>query len=127
MNETDLFNFDAMYWREVNFSSPNTVAEIALIEPTSIEGKETSLVVCSLHPFVSYEVEYDIENNGGSFKKTEVKEWPFVLISDLDFYNNEENSAQERKAKIRSVPHADIQSITLKDKNGNVVLKKEKV
>ena len=127
MNETDLFNFDAMYWREVNISSPDAIAELELIDPIEIEGKEVSIVECFLLPFVSYEVEYDIEDNGGSFKKTEVKEWPFVLISDLDFYKDQSNSEQDRNAKIKSVPHADVQSITLKNKDGDVILKKEKV
>lgn len=127
MNETDLFNKDSMFWREVNFSSPNTTAELVLIEPVMIAGKMVETIVCSLFPFEAHVVEYDIENNGGSFTKNEVKAWPFVLMSDLAFYQDEENSEAEREAKVQSIEHAKVQAITLKDQAGNVVLTKEKV
>ena len=126
MNEMDLFNRDSMYWRDINFSSPNTVAELELIEPMVLEGKEQTVLTCSLLPFESHVVEYDLDN-GGSFTKNEVKAWVFVLMTNLDFYNNQENPELERKAKLMSMPHSNVKSITLKDPKGNVVLKKMKV
>jgi hypothetical protein len=126
MTENDLFNRDSMYWREVNFMSPNTIAEIELIEPMVINGEELSLVVCSLQPFEAGIVEYDMDN-GGSFTKNEVIRWPFVLIPDLEFYNNPNNSEEERNSKVISIEHSNMQSITLKDQAGNTILIKAKI
>lgn len=126
MSEMDLFNRDSMYWRDVNYSSPNAVAELELIEPMFIDGKERLVLICSLLPFEAHVVEYDLDN-GGSFTKTEVKAWVYVLITNLDFYNDQVNPELERKAKLMSMPHSNVKSITLKDQNGKVVLKKAKV
>lgn len=126
MSEMDLFNRDSMYWRDVNYSSPNAVAELELIEPMLIDGKERLVLICSLLPFEAHVVEYDLDN-GGSFTKTEVKAWIYVLITNLDFYNDQVNPELERKAKLMSMPHSNVKSITLKDQNGKVVLKKAKV
>lgn len=126
MTESDLFNKDTMYWREINFSSPNAIAELKLVEPIRIQEKELLTIICSLMPFETHKVEYDMDN-GGSFLKNEVKSWPFVLIADLDFYNDQKNSEQERKTKLMSVSHSNVQSIILKDSAGKMIAKKEKV
>ncbi len=126
MNESELFNRDAMFWREINFSSPNAIATLELIEPMTIQGEELATLVCSLQLFEAHKVEYDLDN-GGSFLKNEVKSWPFVLITDLDFYNDQGNSEEERNTKLRSVLHTNVQSITLNDQSGKLIVKKEKV
>lgn len=126
MNESDLFNKDTMYWREINYSSPDAIAELELIEPLFIQGEAYETIICSLHAFEAHKVEYDLDN-GGSFLKNEVKSWPFVRIIDLAFYNNQENPEQERQAKLLSVSHNNLRSITLKDEAGNVIVKKSKI
>lgn len=125
MDEKDLFNRDAMFWREVSFSLPDATAEVALIEPIMIAGEEVTTLVCKLFQFESHVAEYEIDN-GGSFTKNEVKAWPYVLKADFDFYNDGANSEQERNAKLMSLPHSNLQSITLKDKKGKVILVKAK-
>ena len=126
MKETDLFNKDSMYWREVNFLSPNAKAAIHLIETMNINGTETKTVECTLLPYDLHEVEYDL-GAGGSFIKNEVKAWPFVLLSDMEFYLDMDNPEDERQAKILSVLHDNVQSIQIMDKDDKVVLDKKKV
>lgn len=125
MDEKDLFNRDAMYWREVNFSLPSDKVQLDLIDSIDIDGKTIQTIECSLLPFEAHVVEYELED-GGAFTKNEVKAWPFILISDLDFYNDVNNPEDERKSKLLSMPHSNVQAITIKDKSGNVVLKKER-
>ena len=135
MTESDLFNNDTMYWREINFSLPSALAEIELIEAIDI-GSEAEIefvktINCYLLPFEAHEVEHQMPptaiGGGGSFLKNEVKAWPFVFLADLEFYMDESNTEEARKAKLKSVLHSNVQAIVLTDKNGNVVLKKEKI
>mgnify|MGYP006076913951 FL=1 len=126
MNENDFFNKDAMYWREVNATSPGMLAEIELIEELEVGGEWLSKIGCALLPFESAEVVYEMEN-GGAFKKNEVISWPYVLLNNLAFYQDESNAEEERKAKALKIDHSKIQSITLKDENGTVLLTKAKI
>ena len=130
MNETDLFNKDAMFWREVNFYLPAASAELELSTAIDIGGEDAvefvEAIICSLLPFDSHTVEYELEG-GGSFTKNEVKSWPIVLLADLDFYNDKSNAEDDRKAKIKHVPHEHLKSITIKNKKGETQLHKAKV
>ncbi|MFD1550744.1 hypothetical protein DNU06_05920 [Putridiphycobacter roseus] len=126
MNETDLFNKDAMYWREVNFLSPNAKAILTLIEPMTINGTTTNSIECTLLPYEVHSVEYDL-GAGGSFLKNEVKTWPFVLFTDIEFYLDMDNPEDERQTKVQSVLHDNVQSIQILDKDDKVVLDKKKV
>jgi hypothetical protein len=126
MNENDFFNRDAMYWREVNATSPGMQAEIELMEQLELGGKLASKINCALLPFESGEVIYEMEN-GGAFKKNEVISWPYVLLNDLAFYQDESNPQDERKAKILKVAHSSVQSITIMKEDGTVILNKAKI
>ena len=126
MTENDLFNRDAMFWREINFSSPGAIAELDLQMPVHIDGEELKTLVCSLLPFETHSVEHDL-GEGGSFLKNEVKQWPFVLLADLEYYKNEANSEADRQAKVQVVLHANVQCITLKDASGKLIVKKGKI
>ncbi|MFK8037291.1 MAG: hypothetical protein AB8B74_03290 [Crocinitomicaceae bacterium] len=130
MKESDLFNKDTMYWREVNFSLPSALAEIELSEAidvgTEVEIEFVEAINCYLLPFEAHEVEYQMEN-GGSFLKKEVKAWPFVFLADLEFYLDESNSEEARNGKLKSVLHDNVKAIIKKKKKGQVVLRKGKV
>lgn len=126
MNEKDLFNNDAMYWREVNFLSPNAKAVLHLRNPITINGQEMSAIDCTLLPYETHKVEHDL-GEGGSFLKNEVKAWPFVLWTDIDFYKDQNNPEIERQAKVQSVLHENLQSVTILDKEDAVILEKGRV
>ncbi|MFT5824171.1 MAG: hypothetical protein ACI8ZM_005437 [Crocinitomix sp.] len=126
MDENDFFNRDSMFWREVNATSPNMMAEIELFESLEIDGVHVNSITCTLLPFESADVVHEMAD-GGAFKKNEVQAWPYVKLNDLAFYKDESNTEEARKAKICSVDHANIKSITLKDDKGNVVLTKAKI
>ncbi|OIQ25838.1 MAG: hypothetical protein BM555_06610 [Crocinitomix sp. MedPE-SWsnd] len=126
MNENDLFNKDSMFWREVNATLPYGLAEIELYEAEMVRGESMTTINCNLLPFEDEKVEYEMEN-GGSFLKTEVKSWPLVLLTDLEFYSNENNSKADRDAKVLRLPHVQVKSITIKDSKGVVLCKKTKL
>lgn len=126
MDEKDLFNRDSMYWREVNASLTENTAILNLNEPFEIEGEWLSSFECVLLPYESHAVEYEMDN-GGAFKKNEVKEWPFVFLKDKVNYEDKSVSSEQRLSLQQKLPHAQIQSIQLKDKAGNVVLTKAKI
>ena len=126
MDEKELFNRDSMYWRELNFSTADALAEIVLSEPMQIDGEELSILSCKLLPFVSAEVEYEMEN-GGAYRKNEVKSRPYVLLKDMDFYLDNNNSEELRNKKIQNLDHSMVSSISLKDKSGGVLLSKSKL
>jgi len=126
MNENDLFNKDSMFWREVNATLPYGLAEIELYEPELVKGERKSIINCNLLPFEDEKVEYEMEN-GGSFMKTEVKSWPLVLLTDLEFYTDESNSQADRDAKVLRLPHVQVKSIIIKDNKGVVLCKKTKL
>jgi len=126
MNENDFFNKDAMYWREVNATSPGLLAEIELMERQEVDGELLSKIGCILLPFESAEAVYEMDN-GGAFKKNEVISWPYVQLSELSFYQDESNSEENRKAKVLKVAHSKIQSITLTNEDGTVILTKSKI
>jgi hypothetical protein len=65
--------------------------------------------------------------NGGAFKKNEVISWPYVLWNERSFYQDESNHEDERKAKVFKVEHSKIQSITLRNEEGTVILVKAKI
>ncbi|MFT4603174.1 MAG: hypothetical protein ACI857_003361 [Arenicella sp.] len=126
MNENDLFNKDTMYWREVNSTAPYGIAEIELYEAEVVRGEEMTKIKCSLLPYIDEQVEYQMED-GSSFMKNEVKTWPFVLLTDLEFYTNEANDKAERDAKILRLPHIQVKGITITDKKGTQMCKKVKI
>jgi hypothetical protein len=126
MNENDLFNKDSMFWREVNATLPYGLAEIELYEAEMVRGESMTTINCNLLPFEDEKVEYEMEN-GGSFLKTEVKSWPLVLLTDLEFYSDENNSKADRDAKVLRLPHVQVKSITIKDSKGVVLCKKAKL
>lgn len=115
-----------MYWREVNAYSENVDAEIHLYESVTIAGEEREIIHCRLFKFEPVETIYEMEN-GGAFKKNEVKAWPFVLLADLDVYNNKQQAEEIRQSKVHSVPHEKVKSIVLKDRKGNVLVDKRKI
>ncbi|NOQ75081.1 MAG: hypothetical protein GQ574_23915 [Crocinitomix sp.] len=126
MDEKDFFNRDSMFWREVNATSPDMMAEIELNASLEIDGVHVNSIACLLLPFESADVVHEIAD-GGAFKKNEVQAWPYVNLNDLAFYKDNSNTEDARKEKICRVDHANIQSITLKDAKGNVVLTKTKI
>lgn len=126
MDETDFFNKDSMYWREVNVTSPNLLAEIELLEGIEIEGQWVEKISCFLLPFIATDVIYEMEN-GGAFKKNEVRSWSFVLSNDFDSYKDDLRSEASRKALVKTVDHSKLQSITLFNESGEVILTKAKV
>jgi hypothetical protein len=126
MNETDLFNKDAMFWRELNFSLPANEVEVVLIEPIEVNGEYVQVLVCGLQPFETHMVEYDLDS-GGSFMKNEVNYWPYVLLEDLALFTDASLSHDVRNAKLKTLPHSNVQSIAVKDESGHVIAKKERV
>ncbi len=126
MDEKEFFNRDTMYWREVNVTAPNMIAEIELNEPVEQEGEQVSRIVGVLLPYESADVVYEMDN-GGAFKKNEVIAWPYVQSKDINFYKDEQNASDDRNARILSVPHAQVKAISLRDLEGNLVLTKAKI
>lgn len=126
MSETDLFNKDAMFWRQLSSALPSNDAEIVLIEPLEVNGEYVQVLHCGLQPFETHMVEYDLES-GGSFMKNEVNYWPYVLPGDLEMFNNANLSHDVRDAKLKTLPHSNVQSVTIKDASGKVIVKKERV
>ncbi len=126
MDEKDFFNRDSMYWREVNVTAPNMVAEIELNEPVEQEGDMTNRIIGLLLPYESADIVYEMDN-GGAFKKNEVIAWPYVRSKDISFYKDEQNPLDDRKARVSSVSHSQVKSISLRDLEGNLVLTKAKI
>ena len=126
MDEKDFFNRDSMFWREVNATAPDMMAEIELITSQEIDGVHVNNIACILLPFESADVVHEIAD-GWAFKKNEVQAWPYVNLSDLEFYRDDSNAEDARKEKICRIEHAKMQSITLKDAKGNVILTKAKI
>jgi len=126
MTENDLFNRDTLFWRDINYYVPTAFAEVELYEPLVIEGEELLVVNCRLLPFESGVVEYEMED-GGAFTKNEVIRWPFVLVSDLAFYEDENNTQVELNSKINYMPHEQVKSIILRDNKQVVLATKAKI
>jgi hypothetical protein len=127
MDEKDFFNRDVMYWREVNTASPGLNAQIEFIKPFEINGDLVNEIACILLPFETAEVVYEMEN-GGAFKKNEVISWLFVQNgADADFYKDKSNTEEARKTKVKTVEHSNVESITLIEDSGTVLLKKAKI
>ena len=121
MDEKDLFNKDSMYWREVNVSMVGATAKVELNAPVEVNEVWVSRLDCILFPFQSHDVEYEMEN-GGAFKKTEVRAWPYVLLKDAEQYQ-----AKTNDKLVHLLDHDHVQSIELKDQKGNVILNKAKI
>lgn len=126
MDEKEFFNRDSMFWREINATSADMMAEIELIASTEIDGLDVNSIECILLPFESADVIHEMPD-GGAFKKNEVITWPYIPLNDLAFYRDNSNQEEARKAKICKVDHANVKSIILKDTKGNIILTKSKI
>jgi hypothetical protein len=126
MTENDLFNRDAMFWRDINYTAPSAIAEIELLVPFDDDGGQSHKVTGKLLPFETGVIEYEMDN-GGSFTKNEVIAWPFVLNADLDFYLDEANDRVERDLRVKSILHSNVKSITLKDDSNQTIVRKVKL
>ncbi len=126
MDEKDLFNKDTMFWRELNASLPANLATIIFNQPIAVNNKEVLQVECLLLPYIAHDVEYEMDN-GGAFKKNEVKEWRFVGSDDRVHFENVNTSIENRETLIQVVRHEYVQCVILRDDNGNVIVEKSKI
>ena len=124
MDEKDLFNRDTMFWREVNITSADAIAKVELNAAVEVNDTWVTRLNCILLPFQSHDVEYEMEN-GGAFKKNEVRAWPYVILEELDQYQSSSGTVNEKF--IRLLDHDHVESIELANKNGKVLLKKAKI
>lgn len=124
MDEKELFNRDSMFWREVNITSPGAIATVKLNAPVEIKDEWHTSLKCILLPFETHDIEYEMEN-GGAFKKNEVRSWPFVIFEDVETYRS--SSDTKKQSFIHQLDHDHVESIELIDENGSVLLVKTKI
>lgn len=114
---------DISPWHKLSFISNKNKAVIELRKPILVNGEMLNQITCSITA-PETEMKAFKKDDGGIVTLSQVKNWPFILYSDLSAYNNSTDNLS-KQSFVKSVDHENVVSITLYDQNGNIVLKQE--
>lgn len=114
---------DTSPWHKLSFISNKHKAVIELRKPISVNGEMLKQITCSITA-PETEMKAFKKDDGGLVTLSQVKNWPFILYSDLSTYHNTTDNLS-KQLFVKSVDHENVLSITLYDQNGNIVLKQE--
>ena len=114
---------DISPWHKLSFISNKHKAVIELRKPISVNGEMLKQITCSITA-PETEMKAFKKADGGLVILSQVKNWPFILYSDLSTYHNTTDNLS-KQLFVKSVDHENVLSITLYDQNGNIVLKQE--